>query len=63
MCVNCNSNYLAFYKDYYVVKKYYKRVKAIFLNRAITYKKPYKEKNKQNLNFTLIIKRKCTVAD
>jgi len=63
MYVNYNGNYLAFYKDYRIVKEYCECTKAIFLNKAITYEKPYRERNKQNLNFTLITKRKRTVAD
>jgi len=45
------------------MKKHCKCIKAVFLNKAIIYKKPYRERNKQNLNFTFIIKRKCTAAN
>ena len=63
MYINYNGNHLAFYKDCCIVKEYYKYVRVIYLNKAITYEKLYRERNKQNLNFTLIIKCKCTVAD
>jgi len=46
-----------------MVKEHYKRIKAIFLNKAIIYKKPYKERNKQNLNFTLITKYKYIITN
>ena len=45
------------------MKKHCKRIRAIFLNKAIIYKKPYRERNKQNLNFTPIIKRKRIVIN
>jgi len=45
------------------MKKHCKRIRAIFLKKAIIYKKPYRERNKQNLNFTLIIERKRIVIN
>jgi len=45
------------------MKKHCKRIRAILLKKAIIYKKPYRERNKQNLNFTLIIKRKRIVIN